>query len=196
MTAREATVTVEQEAEWKVIRAARFAAYLDRCADLSDAVVEHAGDFLLFRGQQIARDSLSAEVEADVQANGIALSSMLEEALSELDWRTVARWLRGHNAGERAPREISGLEELVDGLLRPHFSSLHPSGSFPHQPLASESWPSRIRKRVRRTAPVAIGGRLYECTTEETEHPVMHKFRLVIDAASRLDAYDLRKEQG
>jgi hypothetical protein len=200
-----ARVSREQERAWKAIRAERVQVYLDACSELSNAIVENAGEFLVHRGRQIAanlptRGGLPPAAEQVLQAQAPALAASLSDGLGRVRWLQAAPWLRTHAGGERIPPELTPLEALVDASLRVLSTSyglpLHPAGVFAHQPLASEAWPSVRHERVRAAVKVAHGGRVHEWELRAVPHPVQVKFRAVAEAASVLDAHDVREEKG
>jgi hypothetical protein len=197
-------VSREQERQWKAVRAERVQRYLDACEELSAAIVENAGEFLVHRGRQIAanlptRGGLPPAAEQVLQAQAPALSAALADGLRRIRWLAIAPWLRTHAGGDAVPSELAPLERIVDaslGILSTNFGlPLHPAGVFAHQPLASEAWPSVRRERVRAAVQVTIAGRLHEWTLRETQHPIQMKFRAVAEAASVLDQHDIKGQE-
>jgi len=193
--------------EWREIRLRRVEAYLVACEGLKTAIVAHAGDFLLTRGERIgacANRPLPPEAKALLRETGPGFAAALKDALPRVPWLRVAPYLRGHAVGDTPPIEVQPIERIVEGFLEPLRTAyglpLHPMGgagaAIRQQPLASESWPQTQRVRRCVISPAARFG--FEPRRELAEivepHPALAAFREVARCASQLDALDLKGE--
>ncbi len=201
---REAKASTQQEAQWREQRRQNVARYKAACEALSAAIVEHAGDFLIYRARVIAgvanRGPLPAAAEAVIEAEGVAFAEAMRDGLERVPWLVIAPWLRGRRPDDTAPSEIAPLATLADGFLRllstSHGYPLHPGG-LSHQPLDSGAWPDTRQVHERRITAAARLGFLnepqFECVVVARPHPVIVKFRAVADAAMWVDQLDVRE---
>src|SRR5258708_5306758 len=112
----------------------RLDAYLGACTALSVAIIEHAPEFLLHRGREVAaranRGALSDSGVEMLQASGPALGIALAEAFTHVEW--LRFWIFLRRQDEPPPRELMPLASIVDDYLRPlnHIDgyNLHPQG--------------------------------------------------------------------
>lgn len=175
----------------------RVEGFESACHDLSIAIAERAGDFLVHRARTIAasmRRDVPPEAVAVLIAESAALAQQLREGLGRINW--LDHWRFFYSRGGRAlPVEFAPLGALIDARLSPlqtmYGLPTHPGS---HNVLDECIWPGGHMERrcVTRYEPGIGSWRATEIMF--VQHEIHDAFKAVADAAQRLTVIDFSKE--